>query len=391
MSFISGFCLLGVAIGVAALIVVMAIMNGFHNELTKNIIGLNGHITITTNADLEKIKNKLHKYQFVKNTGSLIQGQGLLVKNKFSSGVLAKGFKLKDLMHKKQLVDNVIFGDIKAIEENNSAIAIGNELALMLGVRLGDTIKLIAAQTNSTIIGIIPKAKEFTVAAIFNSGLYEYDIGTCITSYEIAQKIFTNTTPIIEIYTTNPDKVDEYSALLIKYLQNDLSSESYINNWQIMNKSILSALKIEKVAMITVLSLIVLVAAFNIISSLFMLVKDKTKDIAIMRTMGASKWHIMYIFILNGFLIGLSGTSIGLILGVLISKNINKIKQYLEYFSGIKIFDAAVYFLYHLPSQIQIYDVVCVCATSLFLCLLSTIYPAYRASKTNPVENLRYE
>jgi lipoprotein-releasing system permease protein len=384
ISFVSSFCLLGTTIGVAALIVVMAIMNGFHQELTKCIIGLNGHLIIST--DNANLKNDLAKYDFVDSVGQLVEGQGLLVYNGTSSGVLVKGLNIDDLALKKQIMTS-LFGELQDFTKPDS-ILIGREMAISLGLELEDRIKLIIPETISSMFGSIPKSKEFTIVGIFSSGLADYDLINVIIPLATAEKMFLYKDKVFEVYTKDPDQVFRYSNIITKDFRQDIK---FINNWKIANNSILDALKVEKVAMATVLSLIVLVAAFNIISSLFMLVKDKTKDIAILRTMGASKTSIMLIFMLNGTIIGGFGTSLGVLIGQLIAKNINTIKGYLEYLSGIKIFDSAVYFLYNLPADLDTVDVFFVSSMSLALSLLSTVYPAYRAAKLSPIDAMRYE
>lgn len=387
ISFISAFCLLGITIGVASLIVVMSIMNGFRHELTKCIIGLSGHIIVGSNStQTSSIQEKLRKHDFVLFSNKLIEGQGLLSNGNVSSGVAVKGLTAKDLKTKKQIMHNLIGN--KDDFANEDGILIGQQLALSLGVGLQDTVKLIVPQTISSIFGSLPKAKDFKVVGIFTSGMTDYDSMNIIIPFSIAEKIFGNEKILLEVYTKDPEMVDQYTAILYKQLYEQIL---FINNWKIINGATLDALKIEKVAMTSVLSLIIIVATFNIISSLFMLVKDKTKDIAILRTIGASKRSIMLIFMINGLFIGFSGTALGVFIGRLIAGNINTIKVYLEQFSGMKIFDAAVYFLYNLPAKLDSNDVWFVCFISLFMCLISTLYPSYRAAKLNPVEAIRYE
>jgi lipoprotein-releasing system permease protein len=384
ISFISAFCLAGITIGVASLIIVMAIMNGFHQELTKCIIGLNGHIIISGEHDL--LKEQLQHYDFVKDVSTLIEGQGMLSSRDNSSGVLVKGISASDLCIKTQIINSM---QEKGAELNKGdAILIGQELAAQMHLKLGDKVKLIVPQTIASILGSMPKSKDFIVAGIFNSGLRDYDAMNVIIPIATAAKIFTNNKVLLEVYTKNADQVNSYTKQIFNDWHNKID---FINNWQITNSSTLQALKVEKVAMFAVLSLIITVAAFNIIASLFMLVKEKAKDIAILRTIGASQKTIMLIFMINGFIIGLCGTFLGVGLGLVVSCNINTIKGYLEYFSGIKIFDSAVYFLYNLPAQLDTSDMWFVCLLSLTLSFISTIYPAYRAAKLNPVEAMRYE
>jgi len=384
ISVVSGFCLVGTTIGVAALIVVMSIMNGFHHELIRCVIGTSGHIIIQGEKP-DYLKEEIQKYKFVTNVGFLIEGQGLLGGKIQNTGVIVKGLSLEDFKLKKQLLDN-LSGRVLDLEKSDSAF-IGKELAVTLGLRQGDMVRLIVPQTVSSIFGSLPKSKEFKVAGIITSGLSDYDAVNVIIPIDIAEKLF-DSQKVLEVYTNDPGKVDDYTKILHKDLSQDLA---LISNWQISNSSILSALKIEKTAMSMVLSLIIMVASFNIASSLFMLVQDKSKDIAILRTIGASKNSIMYIFILNGFLISFIGTSIGVFIADYFVRNIERLRQILENFSGINLFDSAIYFLYTLPAKTLPSDVLLVVGISMGTSIAASLYPAYRAAKLNPVEILRYE
>ncbi|HJD60867.1 MAG TPA: lipoprotein-releasing ABC transporter permease subunit [Rickettsia endosymbiont of Columbicola hoogstraali] len=392
VSIISGFSLLGVMIGVAALIVVMSVMNGFHTELTKNIIGLNGDIVISpqTNSidNYEEIKAKLLQQNYVKHVNIIANGQALALGKNNNSGAIIKGIDLNDLKLKNGIFKNVNFGSFDNFHGKN-VIALGQGLAANLGVTVNDKVKLISPNSISTAFGSVPRSKEFKVIAIFNSGMYDYDSATILMPLEAAQNFLSlgNNINLIEVNTLHPDKALAYSHKVQLLLGTSLQ----IFSWQTLNSQFLSALAVERTAMFTILSLIITVAAFNIISSLFMLVKDKTSDIAILRTMGASTNQIMLIFIYNGMFIGLLGTILGLILGITFSYNIGTIKNFLENITGTKIFEAAVYFLYSLPSEVRNQDIILIASLSIILCFLATIYPSYKASKLNPVDALRYE
>ncbi|WP_347939016.1 lipoprotein-releasing ABC transporter permease subunit [Rickettsia oklahomensis] len=392
VSIISAFSLVGVMIGVAALIVVMSVMNGFHIELTKNIIGLNGDIVINPQAgsidNYEEIKAKLLKQDYIKHVTFIAHGQALALGKNNNSGVLIKGIHLKDLSLRNEIFKNVNFGSFDNFHSTN-VIALGGELASNLGVTVGDKIRLISPNSVATAFGSIPRSKEFKIIAIFNSGMYDYDSATILMPLTAAQKFLSlgNDINLIEINSLDPDKALSYSYKL----QILLGAMLRVTSWQTLNAPFLSALTVERTAMFTILSLIITVAAFNIISSLFMLVKDKTSDIAILRTMGASTKQIMLIFIYNGMFIGLLGTTLGIILGVTFSYNIQTIKNYLERITGTKIFEAAIYFLYSLPSKVRAEDIILITSLSIILCFFATIYPSYRASKLNPVDALRYE
>ena len=392
VSLISGFSLLGVTIGVAALIVVTSVMNGFHLELTKNIIGLNGDITIT-NVD-RHITNynearQLLNHDYIKAVVPNIVGQALAIGPRTNSGVLIKGIDINDLQWKKAVLQNVVAGQFGDFSSNN-IIAMGSELAYLIGAKIGNKIKLISPNTISTAFGSMPRAKEFTVTAIFNSGMYDYDVATVLMPISAARNFLSfedNTINLIEIYTKQPEQAELFAS----EIQAILGEKFKVTSWQKSNRQFLNALAVERITMFTILSLIIVVAAFNIISSLVMLVKDKTKDIAILRTIGASQQQIMLIFIYNGMFIGLIGTVVGGILGASFAYNIDNIRLCLERLTDTKIFDAAIYFLYSLPSDVRLEDIILVSVLSIFLCFCATIYPAYKASKLNPVEALRYE
>ncbi len=392
VSFISFVSLIGIMIGVAALIVVMSVMNGFHRELTKNIIGINGDITIISENEhinnYSEIQKQLSKLDYISNITPSIYAQSLARGNRSDTGVIVKAFNLEDLKHKKEISENIIFGNIEDFIGKNP-IMIGSELAYILGVKLGNIVKLISANTINTAFGTMPRSKDFTVIAIFNSGKYDYDSMTVIMPLSSAQTFFSlgDNINIMEIYTENYDKADIFAS----NIQKILGSVYKVNSWKKTNMQLLSALAVERVAMLVILTLIIIVAAFNIVSTLFMLVKDKSRDIAILKTIGAKQSQIMMLFIYNGMIVGFLGTFMGASLGTIIAYNISSIKNFLEQISGVKIFEAAVYFLYNLPSDVQVNDVIWTCLISLILCFIATIYPSYKASRLNPVELLRYE
>lgn len=390
VSFISFISLIGITIGVAALIVVMAVMNGFHLEFSNHIIGLNGDLSIRpidkTITNYESIISKLHQNVAVKNVAPIIFGQALAIGKKSSSGAIIKSMDLDAVTQKGEITKNVLSGSFSDYI-GTSAIAIGSGLSANIGAHVGSKVKMVAPNFISTAFGTMPRAKDFTVVAIFNSGLWEYDSATILMPLEAGKIFLSSQINLIEVKLESSNEVEKY----MHYFQQDFGDIVEVSSWKHNNKQFLKALEVERVAMFAILSLIILVAAFNILSGLFMIVKDKTKDIAILKTIGASTWQIMSIFIVNGMIVGGFGTVLGLVLGLLLAKNIESIRMFLENISDTTIFDPAIYFLYSLPSKVETEDVLFVAVMSLALSFLATIYPAFKASSLNPVEAMRYE
>jgi lipoprotein-releasing system permease protein len=388
------FGIIGITIGVAALVIVMSIMNGFRIELEKNIRGVASDISISPSDqvfinDEDEIINKLSADKNIINVNKIILGQGLLASESGSCGIIFRGMDIKTLGLKNQIFQNLVAGNFNNFSNNNS-ISIGMELAIKFRIRIGDRLRLILPSVNNAIIGSIPRMKEFEVISIFHSKLYEYDIGTVIINYDIASKLLSsNTHPnLIEIDIKPENDLLEYTS---KISEEFSDYPINVTNWQESNAQFLNALKIERVAMFCVLSLIVFVAMFNVLSGLFMTVKDKKYDIAILRSLGVSRSEILISFMLYGVFIGFIGVIIGITVGHLIASNIESVRYLLESFSGYNIFEPAIYFLSYLPSKVLISDLLLISAMTLTVSLLGSIYPAYKAANMSVIEALRYE
>jgi lipoprotein-releasing system permease protein len=395
ISVIAIFSFFGIMIGVATLIIVMSVMNGFRYELVNRILGINSHITIySRESNIKNYQQVIDKLKTIPNleyANPIVESQAMLTANGKANGGLIKAVQVDDLKHKKLISQNIIRGDINNIDDKNQII-IGSGIANSMRLDVGDSLKIISSETNDTILGSIPRIKTYKVGGVFESGMYEYDTSTVFMNFSTAQIHFRykESASAIEIFGDNATQIEELKQKVEKLIKDDFP-ELYLMDWQQANASFIDALKVESAVMFLILTLIILVAAFNIISSLIMLVNDKKKNIACLRTMGMSKASIMRIFLICGSLIGVAGTLLGLIIGVLFSMNINNIKKFLESLTDSQLFNPAIYFLSQLPSKIFISDVILITGMSLILSFLATIYPAYKASKANPAEILRYE
>lgn len=391
ISVVSIFSLVGIAIGVAALIVVMSVMNGFRTELTSKILSFDGDITISSYQqvvpDYTDLINKLENYKEIKKIVPVIEKQVLISKNDQNIGIVVKGISQNQLLDKKIITDNIISGSLNDFN-NSFNVIIGYGLAQSLNVTIGDEIKLISPTARKTFIGAIPVFKTFKISAIFNAGMYDFDNSVIFIPLAKAQIFFgVNESSVsnIEVYSYNPQNSNKLKFKLLDSLPENL----LVNDWQSKNATFFNALKTEKVVMFVILSLIIIVAALNIISGLVMLVKDKVSNIAILRTMGASRKSIVLIFFICGAVLGVCGTLIGTFLGVTFSLQLNKIKKLIENLTGTSIFDPVIYYLSELPVEFKISDVMQIIILSLFLTLTATIYPAYKASSVDPVKELK--
>lgn len=393
ISIIAIFSFIGIMIGVATLIIVMSVMNGFRFELVNRILGINAHLTVYSKdgkiQNYEQLIKNIKKIDNIKYTNPIIESQAMLSTSSKNFGGLVRGITLDDLKNKTLISNNIIDGDISAISKKNTVI-IGANIAQSLNLQVGDKIKIISAETNETIIGAIPRIKTYLIGGIFSSGLYEYDSSTIFMNYEMAQIHFRvrQAASAVEVFLTDINLINQVKRNISKQI---IDNNLYVSDWQNANSGFIEALKIESTVMFLILTLIILVAVFNIISSMIMLVNDKNKNIALLRTLGMTKSNILKIFLICGSSIGMFGTLLGLLIGVGFASNINNIKLWLESFTNSQLFNPAIYFLSTLPSKIFISDLIIIVAMTLILSFLATLYPAYKASKSNPSDILRYE
>jgi lipoprotein-releasing system permease protein len=392
ISVVAGFSLIGIALGVATLIVVMAVMNGFRVELLGRILGLNGHLIIQqTTGDqrnYDELAQSLTIVEGVKRATPIVEGQAMAMANGVASGALVRGINPDDLRDRPIISEKMLRGSLTEFE-GKDAVVIGGRLARKLGLVIGDTITLVAPQGNISPFGTLPRTRGYRIVGTFNVGMYEYDSTFVFIPLEAAQVFFRlrNAVTAIEVILENPEDLEIARQRIFRAFPQPLR----IFDWQQVNSHFFTALQVERNVMFLILALIILVAAFNIISSLIMLVKDKGSDIAILRTMGATQFTIMRIFFISGTSIGILGTAIGLVLGVSFASNIDIIRVWLEGFTGTELWAAEIRFLSHLPAKIDSNEVFLVVVMGLVLSMLATIYPAWRASRLDPVEALRYE
>jgi lipoprotein-releasing system permease protein len=391
VSVIAAFSFLGIMLGVGTLIVVLAVMSGFRAELLSRVLGFNGHITVQAGPDgieaFDQLTERLRAVDGVVTVTPLVTGQVMATANEVASGALVRGVRPGDLMARRALADHVQAGSLEGLTRDQ--IALGSRMAARMGLALGDRLQLISPKGTPTALGTVPRIKVYEIGAIFEVGMFEYDNSVIFMPLEAAQLYFQldGRANELEIMVKDPDRVWAY--------RNDIAAvvdgAGRLVDWQQANASFFTALKVERNVMFLILSLIIMVAAFNIISGMIMLVKDKGRDIAILRTMGATRGTIMRIFFMSGATIGVVGTLAGFLLGVAFAANIETIRQWLQVLTGTNLFSAEIYFLSHLPARIEALDVISVVAMGLALSLLATIYPSWRAARLDPVEALRYE
>ncbi len=390
---VASISLFAVALGVAALIIVMSVMNGFRAELFDKIVGLNGHAIVQGYegrlTDWKNISDTARKLPGVTSAIPLIEQPLMASANGRVEGVLVRGLRVEDIRGNKVIAGNVLSGNIASITPASGRVAIGSRLAETLGAYVGSQISLISPEGRSTPVGTVPRIVSYEVGAIFEVGVYDYDKAFVVMPMQDAQTLLMlgDQVGMVEIQTSNPDKARQILAPLAPTVQ----GKGIIVDWQQMNSALFEALEIERVAMFVVLSLIVLVAVFNILSSLIMLVRAKTRDIAILRTMGASRRSMMKVFVTVGVTIGSLGIVLGIIIGAIFLFFRQSVVNAIQFLTGQNLWDPSVRFLSELPSKTDPVEVTAIILIALILSFLATLYPAWKAASTDPVQVLRYE
>ncbi|HVC56866.1 MAG TPA: lipoprotein-releasing ABC transporter permease subunit [Stellaceae bacterium] len=391
VSVIAIFSLLGIALGVATLIIVMSVMNGFRNELVGRILGLNGHLAVygagATLPDFDAVAAKVRQVKGVVSATPLVEGQVMATSAAGASGAVVRGIRPADIRARKLIAGHIVAGSLATF--GDGGVAIGDRLAHRLGVGVGGKVTLIAPEGTDTAFGTLPRLKTYHVVALFDVGFYEYDNSFIYVPLAAAQVFFRMPDAVsdLEVFVANADAASREGVMIAAALGGGVR----ILDWQQANYSLVNAVEIERNVMFLILTLIILVAAFNIISGMIMMVKDKGRDIAILRTMGASRGMILRIFMLSGASIGVLGTLAGFVLGVLFTENIEAIRDFLQNVLHVNLFSAEIYFFTRIPAQLDRGEVAAVVLMALALSFLATLYPSWRAARLDPVEGLRYE
>ena len=392
ISVIAGFSLAGISLGVATLIIVMAVMNGFRAELLTRILGVGGHVTVygtpgplTNYAD---VTARLKKVQGIVDAAPLVTGQAMLTVGRRAGGVAVQGISRDDLSRRKIIAGNIKTGSLAVFGASDTAL-IGVRLATRFNLAVGDHITLVAPSGNVTAFGTLPRSKSYRIVGLFEVGMYEYDNNFVYLPFDAAQLFFREQgrASVIEVMLSNPDALRP----AVSRITAELGPQTRVRDWQQANSSFFTAIQVERNVMFLILTLIILVAAFNVISGMIMLVKDKGRDIAILRTMGATRGAVMRIFFMAGASVGVLGTVVGFVLGTAFAANIETIRGWVSKLTGTDVFSAEIYFLSQLPAKIDPGEVLSVVAMSLALSFLATLYPSWRAARLDPVEALRYE
>ncbi|KAA0076022.1 lipoprotein-releasing ABC transporter permease subunit [Tardiphaga sp. P9-11] len=392
ISVIAGFSFLGIMLGVATLIIVMAVMNGFRKELLDKILGLNGHLLVqpleSPLTDWKDVADRISGVNGIRLAAPVVDGQGLGSSAFGAAGIFIRGIRSGDLNNLTSIAKNIKQGTLEGFDDGQG-VAIGRRLADQLSIHAGDMITLISPKGAVTPMGTTPRIKPYKVAAVFEIGMSEYDSTFVFMPLAEAQTYFNRPSDVtsIEVYTNNPDRIDEYRKLVTEAAGRPI----FIVDWRQRNSTFFNALQVERNVMFLILTLIVLVAALNIVSGLIMLVKDKGSDIAILRTMGASQGSIMRVFLITGAAIGVVGTLVGFIVGLLVCFNIESIRQFISWMTSTELFSPELYFLSKLPAEVDVGETSAVVIMALTLSFLATLYPSWRAARLDPVDALRYE
>ena len=392
ISVIAVFSFLGIMLGVATLIIVMSVMNGFREELLGRILGLNGHVMIQGQGqgltDYEPLAERIRAIPGVVRVGPIVQGQAMAAANEVATGALVRGIRAADLNKIAVVVDGIKAGRLADFGARNKVL-VGARLAQKLGLRIGDRLNIISPKGTATAIGFVPRVASYEVAATFEIGMYEYDSSYIFMPLRQAQKYFRLGAAVtgLEVMLDHPDKALELRSELVAAV----AGQARLYDWQEVNAQFFTALQVERNVMFIILTLIILVAAFNIVSSLIMLVKDKGRDIAILRTMGATRGMVMRIFFLAGASVGVVGTLVGFAVGIAFCDNIEVIRLWLESLTGTVLWSPELRFLSRIPAVVDRDEVTVVVLMALGLSFLATLYPSWRAARLDPVEALRYE
>jgi lipoprotein-releasing system permease protein len=402
ISVIAGFSFVGIALGVATLIIVMSVMNGFRQELLSRIVGMNGHITLQAASgplmDFDDVAAKAQTVTGVTLAIPVVAQQAMVMFQSQARGAVVHGIRGDDLKKREMIAKNIkagsldLFGKAADSSHPSDTVIMGRRLAENLGLRVGDRLSLVSPQGNITAFGTMPRQKSVTLVGVFEVGFHEYDKSVIFMPLETAQGFFKMGGPegkagvsMLEVFVDNPDRVAEYGFVL----RHTVDDGVLISDWQHMSSSFFQVVQVERNVMFIILALIILIAAFNIVSGLIMLVKDKMRDIAILRTMGATRGAILRIFFLTGATIGVTGTFTGLAGGLAFALNIETIRRWLERLLDMELFNAEIYFLTQMPCKIDSGDVIATVGMALGLSFLATLYPSWRAARLDPVEALR--